>query len=93
MVGDNGRFRVSSAMAEYIKVSGLSPQTGKLLLAFIYFQHVEPDFWPTVLFDGETYFTKQKGTSCSNTDGKSEICVNWVLHRPRGIRVSLTLLY
>ena len=65
MVGDNGRFRVSSAMAEYIKVSGLSPQTGKLLLAFIYFQHVEPDSGQRFCSMARPIFTKQKGQAAA----------------------------
>ncbi len=56
MVNDNGRFRVSSAMAEYIKVSELTPEAKKLLLALIHFQHLEAEGWPSVSFDCEGFF-------------------------------------
>ncbi len=48
MVSDNGLFRVSSAMAEYVKLSDAIPEAKKLLFALIHFQHLELESWPSV---------------------------------------------
>jgi hypothetical protein len=51
MAQDNGKFRISLAMAEYLKLSPLPAPAKKLLLALIYLQEIEEEAWPKVLLD------------------------------------------
>ncbi|MDG1459426.1 MAG: hypothetical protein P8Q92_16400 [Pseudoprimorskyibacter sp.] len=46
MFADNGKFRISSRMAAYLKYGGLGLREKKFLLATIYYQHLLGD-WPT----------------------------------------------
>lgn len=52
MVADNGRFRISSWMAAYLKYGGFGLREKKFLLSTIYFQHLLGD-WPTYDWDEE----------------------------------------
>lgn len=47
MVADNGKFRVSAMMIEYLRVSQLTLRDQRFLLATIYFQHLLGD-WPSI---------------------------------------------
>lgn len=51
MVQDNGKFRISLAMAEYLKIWPLGTPAKKLLLVLIYLQDLEHEGWPKLLFD------------------------------------------
>jgi hypothetical protein len=46
MFADNGKFRISSWMAAYLKYGGFGLREKKFLLATIYYQHLLGD-WPT----------------------------------------------
>jgi len=46
MVQDNGKFRISLAIAEYLKFSPFAVTSKKLLLALIYLQDIEEEAWP-----------------------------------------------
>ncbi|MEH6647496.1 hypothetical protein [Sulfitobacter sp.] len=51
MVQCNGKFRISLAMAEFLKTSTLPGGAKKLLLGLIYLQEIEDEAWPKVWVD------------------------------------------